>query len=81
MGEGWRKHGVMRHGGMMGSAAMRLSSYLQSDGRRQRWHARSTRPQIHLVQNRRYVLIVWGRLRLTECRRVRGCGTIGPPGT
>ncbi len=24
MGEGWRKHGMMRHGGMMGSAAMRI---------------------------------------------------------
>ena len=35
----------------------------------------------HIGQNRRYVLIVWGPLRLTECRRVRGCGTIGPPGT
>jgi hypothetical protein len=24
MGEGWRKHGMMRHGGMMGSVAMRI---------------------------------------------------------
>jgi EF hand len=24
MGEGWRKHGMMRHGGMMGPAAMRI---------------------------------------------------------
>jgi hypothetical protein len=32
MGEGSRKHGMMRHGSMMGAVAMRLSSYLQSDG-------------------------------------------------
>ena len=24
MGEGWRKHGMMRHGGMMGPMAMRI---------------------------------------------------------
>jgi Ca2+-binding EF-hand superfamily protein len=24
MGEGWRKHGMMRHGGMMGPLAMRI---------------------------------------------------------
>ena len=24
MGEGWRRHGMMRHGGMMGPAAMRI---------------------------------------------------------
>jgi hypothetical protein len=30
MGEGWRKHGMMRHVGMMGQVAMRLSSYLKA---------------------------------------------------
>ena len=80
MGEGSRKHGMMRHGSMMGAVAMRLSSYLQSDGPT-KMAREATPPQIHLVRNRRYVLIVWGHLRLIECRRVRGCGTIGPPGT
>ena len=73
MGEGWRKHGMMRHGGMMGPVAMRWTPTKM---------AREVYPTPNSPCAKSSVCIdLWGRLRLTECRRVRGCGTIGPPGT
>jgi hypothetical protein len=32
IGEGWRKHGMMRHGGMMGPLAMRIIFALMDRG-------------------------------------------------